>query len=156
MSSSFDNTLPRPSSTEHCFSVNTRASYSGGHGYADWGSSRYSSVPPGKCRDITLKLDTTVSCHVHSNSLFVSGLRRSPSPECGVPLASDVSFPTGPHFESCYPRRYAFCQRCPLSWLISGSSRDNFVVLRDELGNGHIQRTCLFSQGNPRGYMELG
>jgi hypothetical protein len=33
---------------------------------------------------------------------------------------------------------------------------DNFMVLRDDLGNGRSQRTCRFSQGNPRGYMELG
>jgi hypothetical protein len=28
----------------------------------------------------------------------------------GVPLASEVFFPTGPHLESRYLRRYAFCQ----------------------------------------------
>jgi hypothetical protein len=28
--------------------------------------------------------------------------------------------------------------------------------LMDGLGNGRSQRTCLYSQGNPRGYMELG
>jgi hypothetical protein len=38
----------------------------------------------------------------------------------GVPLASDVFLPTGPHFESCCLRRYAFCQRCPLCSLTSG------------------------------------
>jgi hypothetical protein len=31
--------------------------------------------------------------------------------------------------------------------------RDNFMVLRDDLGNGRSQRTCLFSQRNPRGYI---
>jgi hypothetical protein len=30
------------------------------------------------------------------------------------------------------------------------------MVLRDDLGNGRSQRTCLFSQGNPRAYVELG
>jgi hypothetical protein len=43
----------------------------------------------------------------------------------GVPLASDVSFPTGHHFEFYRPRRYAFCQRCPLCSLTSGTFRDN-------------------------------
>jgi hypothetical protein len=38
----------------------------------------------------------------------------------GVLLASDVSSPTRLHFESRCPRLYAFCQRCPLCWLISG------------------------------------
>jgi hypothetical protein len=28
------------------------------------------------------------------------------------------------------------------------------MVLRDDLGIGRSQRTCLFSQGNPRGYVE--
>jgi hypothetical protein len=43
----------------------------------------------------------------------------------GVPLASDVSSPTGPHFESRCLRRYAFCQRCPLCSLTSRIFRDN-------------------------------
>jgi hypothetical protein len=67
--------------------------------------------------------------------------------KAGVRLSSDVFFPTGPHFESRCLRRYAFCQRCPFCWLISGIFRDNFMVLRDDLGNGRSQRTCLFLRG---------
>jgi hypothetical protein len=30
------------------------------------------------------------------------------------------------------------------------------MVLGDDLGNGRSQRICIFSQGNPRVYMEVG
>jgi hypothetical protein len=65
----------------------------------------------------------------------------------GVPLASDVFFPTGLHFESRCLRRYAFCQRCPLCWLISRIFRDNFMVSGMILGNGRSQWTRLFLRG---------
>jgi hypothetical protein len=73
-----------------------------------------SCTPSGHLCSYVTCLSLPVAAHLHQ--------------KVGVPLASDVSFPTGPHLESFCLRQYAFCQRFPLFWLTSGISRDKFMV----------------------------
>jgi hypothetical protein len=71
----------------------------------------------------------------------------------GVHLASEVFFPTDPQLDVCDGTTSASIAPVVVNLGLSGIM---LWVSGINVCNGRSQRTCLFSQGNPRDCVELG